>query len=131
TAHAAATATPRCLEHQWVANFGSHALHFFHIIWKSVGRRNDWHIGLDRHVARGNLIAQIAHGLRTWADKGDSGSLTGVYKFGAFRKQTIAGVNGVCTRSLCHTDIFVNLQIGLNRALPLTDQIGFVSLEAV
>ena len=130
-AHAATTAAPAGLEHQRVADFGGHALDRFGIIGQRFGGGHHRHIGGNRHVAGGHLVAQVAHGLGVRADKDQPRGDAGVDEFGAFRQQAIARVNGIGARELGDADIFVNLQIGLDRPLALADQIGLVGLEPV
>ena len=77
------------------------------------------------------LLAEISHGLGARTDEGQAGFGAGIDEFRAFAQKTVAGVNGVGTRELGDADIFVDLQIGLDRAETLADQIGFVGLEPV
>ena len=65
------------------------------------------------------------------ADEDDAGILAGLGELGRFRQQAIAGVDRIGARDAGDADILVDLQVGLDRALALADQIGLVGLEAV
>ncbi len=80
-AHAAPAAAPRCLQHQRIADLRGHLLDGVHIVGQRVRRRHYRHLARDRHVACGDLVAEIAHGLRARSDENDAVFLAGFGKF--------------------------------------------------
>ena len=129
--HAASAPAPACLEHQGITDRIGHFGHFIEIVGQWVRGRNHRHARLDRHVARRDLVAQIAHGLRFRPDKDDPGIFARIGKLGTFRQEPVTGMDRIGARNPRHADIFVDLQIGFHRPLALPDQIGLVRLEPV
>ena len=55
-AHAAATATPRCLQHQRITDFGGLFLDGLHVVTQHLGGGDHRNTGFDRHTARAGLV---------------------------------------------------------------------------
>jgi hypothetical protein len=62
-AHAAPAAAPGGLEHDRIADLGGHLLDRVHVVGQRLGGRHDGHADLDRQIARGDLVAEPAHGV--------------------------------------------------------------------
>ena len=101
------------------------------IVGQRFGRRHHRHIGGDGHVAGRDLVAEVAHGLGGRPDEGQAGLDAGIDEFRAFAQKAVAGMDGVGAGQPGDADIFGDLQIGLDRAESLADQVGLVGLEAV
>jgi hypothetical protein len=63
-------------------------------------------------VARGDLVAERAHGLGLRADEGDAGGGAGFGEFRAFGEQAVAGMDRIGARKLGDADDLVDRQIG-------------------
>jgi hypothetical protein len=136
-AHAASAATPRGLEHDRIADRLGHPGDLIHIVGQRVGGWHDRHADLDGQIARGDLVAEPAHGFGFRADEDDAVGGTGLGEFRTFRQQAVAGVNGVGARQPGHANDLINRQIAFDRAEILgqmgaaADLVGFIGLEAV
>ena len=82
-AHAAATAAPRRLEHHRVTDLGGEFLDGLKIVRQRIGGRHHRHADRDRQIARGDLVAEPAHGVRGRADERNAGFRAGIGEFGA------------------------------------------------
>ena len=80
--HAAPAAAPGGLEHDGIADFARETLHFLRIVRQRRRRGHDRHAAGNRKVARRNLVAEIAHGLRTRADEDDARRRASFREFG-------------------------------------------------
>ena len=129
--HAATTAAPRGLEHQWKADLGRLFADRVEIIAQNLGRGDDRNAGLDRDLTRAGLVAKGAHGFGLGADKGDSVRRTGIHELGVLGQQAIARMDRIRAAFFGHADDLGNRQIGLNGAKALTDAIGLIRLKSV
>ena len=68
---------------------------------------------------------------RARADERDAGRCAGARQRGILREKAIAGMDGVHALFRRQRDDAVDVQVGLDRAFALPDQVGFVGLEAV
>ena len=82
-------------------------------------------------MPRGGLVAQQLEQVRARADESDAGLLAGPRQRRVFRQKSIARMDGVDALFLRQRDDAVDIQIGLDRAFALADQVGFVGFEAV
>ena len=69
----------------------------------------------NRELARRDLVAEPAHGLRRRADEGDAGRGAGLGEFGAFGEEAVAGMDGVGARALGDAQDLGDRQIGFDR----------------
>ena len=130
-AHAATAATPRCLEHPRVANFGGLHTDNIHVFAQNFGCWNDRNARLHRDLTRAGLIAKFAHGFRFGANKGDAVAITRINEIGVFRQKAVAGVDGVRAGHFGDADHLINREVGGNWAQSLANAVGFVSLKTV
>ncbi len=136
-AHTAAAAAPACFQHQRIADLGGKLLHLIHIIRQRIGGRHHRHANLDSEIARGDLVAEAAHGFRLRPDEDDTVFRAGFGKFRAFRQETVTWMDRIGARKLGNADDFVNGKIAFNGAKiaiqmrSATDLIAFIRLEAM
>ena len=130
-AHTAATTTPRCFQHQRIANFGGLFFDCSDIVTQNFGRWNDRNASFHGDASGTGFVTKSAHRFGLWTDKGDARFFTGVYEFRVFRKQTIAGVNSVSTAFTGDTDDFINGKIGRNRSHAFANAICFVGFKSM
>ena len=98
---------------------------------KRVRRRHHRHADRDREIARRDLVAEHAHGVRRRSDEDDPRRGAGFREVGVFRQQPVAGMDRIGLRFAGDADDLGDRQIGLDRAETLADLVGFVGLEAV
>jgi hypothetical protein len=136
-AHAPATAAPRCLQHDRIADLVGHSRDFVHVVGKRLCRGYDRHADLDGEIAGRHLVAQPTHRLRPGADEDDAVLGAGIGEFRAFGQQAISRMDRVRTRQLCNADHLVDRQVAFDRAkIPFqvrttADLVGFIRLEPV
>ncbi|MBD5803263.1 hypothetical protein AZOA_26990 [Azoarcus sp. Aa7] len=130
-AHAATATAPARLEHERVADFAREAFDLVEVLRQCAGGRHDRHAGGDGEVARGDLVAQIAHHLRLRADEGDAGGGAGFGELGVLGEEAVAGVDRIDPGILRHTDDVGDVEVGRDRLLAVAHEVGFVGLEAV
>ena len=136
-AHAAAAAAPGRLQHHREADLRRHLPDRRHVVGQRLGRRHDGHADLDGEIARGDLVAEPAHGIARRADEGDAGLAAGVDEFRALRQQAVAGMDRVRAGDPGDAQDLLDRQIGLDRPHVLVemraaaDLIALVRLEAV
>ena len=130
-AHAASTAAPGGFQHQRIADFLSFSLDGFHILAQHLGCRDHRHARCNGNTPRAGFVPQGTHCFCLGSDESDAVGNTGVYKIGVFRKQTVAGMNGVCAAGFGDTDDLINAQIRRDRAQTFANLVGFISFEAV
>jgi len=108
--HATTTATSSGLDHDWKTD----ALRFFE---RGLGIDHDFCPGSDGHAIRNRggagsgLVSHHRNHGGGWTDKGDAGSLTDFREAGIFRKETIAGMDGIGVSDLGGGDDAIRLEI--------------------
>ncbi len=130
-AHAASAAAPGGLQHDGIADALGLGLHDLHVVGQRIGRRHHRHAGGDREVARGDLVAELAHRLRRGTDEDDAGVGAGLGELGALRQKAVAGVDGVGAALARHPDDLGDREIGLDRPQAAADLIGLVGLKSM
>ena len=130
-AHAASAAAPRRLQHQRIADIGSHARRRIGIVGQRLARRHHRHAHRLRQLARGDLVAELAHGLRRRPDEDDAGLGAGGGEVRVLRQQAIARVDGVDVRLARDADHLTDVEIGGDGSQTLADLVGLVRLEPV
>ena len=65
------------------------------------------------------------------ADEEDSGLFAGAGQIGVFRKETVAGMNGIDLPILRQRDQCVDIEIRADRLAGMADEIGLVGLQPV
>ncbi len=136
-AHAATAAAPGRLEHDGIADLFGQPLDFVFVVRQRVGCRNDRNADRDGEIARGDLVAELAHRLRLRADEDDAVFGAGFRKFRAFGEKTIARMDRIGAGKLGNTDDLVDRQIAFDRPevtfqmRPAADLVALVRLEAV
>ncbi|MCY1220949.1 hypothetical protein D9M72_329860 [compost metagenome] len=136
-AHAASATAPGGLEHDRIADLGGEAMDFLFVLRQRIGGRHDRHADGDGEIARGNLVAELAHRRRARTDEDDAGGIAGIDEFGAFRKQAVTRMDGIGAGEPGDADHLVDRQVALDRTevagkvRTAADLITFVRLEAV
>ena len=130
-AHAAAATAPTRFQHQRITDFRRHLLGQLDIRRQGAGRRHHRHVGGNRGIARGNLVAERAHHIRTRTDEMDAGVRAGIGKFGILGKEAVARMDRVDFRLLGELDDAVDIEIRRDRLLAGPNRIAFVGLEAM
>ena len=130
-AHAAATTAPAGLEHQGIADFAGQFRPVFGAVRQRTCGGHHGNIGLNRHVAGGDLVAQGAHHIGGGADEGQAGRGTGLGEIGVFRQEAIAGMDQGGARLLGDGDDALDVQIGFHRPQTGPDPVAFIRLEPV
>ena len=129
--HAAATAAPAGFEHQRISNGCGLCLDLCHIIPQHFGRGDHGHARLNGHAARTGFVPQLAHGLRFWTDKGDTGFGAGIDEVRVFGQQPITRMDGVGPAGLGHAQNSFDAKVRCNRAEALTNFISFICFETM
>lgn len=131
-AHAAATTAEGCLDDQREADAGGD----FGDVW---GRWIDGFLGAGDNGYAGGLSKFTSSGfvakrfkyLGARAYEGDAGELAGTRECGVLREKTVARMDGI--DFLLHREFndAVDIEICLDRAFALSDEIGFIGFEAM
>ena len=135
--HAPAAAAPGRLEHDRIADCRRQPFHFIRVVGKRFGRGHDWHANGDREIARGDLVAERAHGLRSGPDEEDAMVGAGFREFRALRQKAVTRMDRVDLCGNRDPDHLFDREIGLERSKMQfarsapPDKIGLVRLEAV
>ena len=130
-AHAAPTTAPTGLQHHREANRAGHRHDRRGV--GGQGRRGGHHrnTGGLRQISRLDLVAQPPHGIRERAHEYDVCRGAGFRKLGTFRQEPIAGMDRVGTRLGRDPDDVRYIEVGLDRAPAVADQVAFVRLRAM
>src|SRR6185295_2639529 len=98
---------------------------------RPVGAGQDGKAGLDRELARGDLVAEEFEHLGRRSDEGDARVTAGPREVRILGEESVAGMDGVDLDALGQVDDAVDVEIRGDRALALADLVGLVGLEAV
>ena len=131
-AHAAPAAAPDRLEHQRIADLGRQSSRTASMSSGSASVAGT--TGTPEAIAMlraATLLPRSRIGLRPRADEDDPRVLAGIGELGALREQPIARMDRIGAAQPRHADVLVDLEIGLDRALALADEVRLVRLEAV
>ncbi len=131
-AHAAAAAAPARLEHHRVADACARGARLPRVVGRQRRRRgHDRHAGATREVARRDLVAEAAHHLGRRADEHDPGRGAGLGELRVLRQEAVARMDGIGAGLDGDAHDVVDVEVGLDRALALADQVALVRLHAV
>jgi hypothetical protein len=136
-AHAAAATAPGGLEHDGIADLGGEAMDFRLVVRQGIGGGHHRHADGDRKIARGDIVAELAHRIGPRADEGDAGGIAGIDEFRAFRQEAVAGMDRISAGKLCDADHFIDGEIALDRPeiaremRATANLVAFVRLEPV
>ena len=130
-AHAATATPPARLQHHRISDRGCQARAFgiVHRQWRRCGHHR--HAGGHRQLACRDLVAEAAHDLRRRADEGDAGCGAGLGEFRVLGQETVARVDRIRPRLARHADDVLDVEVGLDGALALPDQVALVGLHPV
>ena len=129
--HAAPTTAPAGLEHDRQAD-GPGCLHDGGLVLgQRCGGRHHRHPGRHRQVAGGDFIAERAHDIGRRADEDDPRLRTRLGEFRVLGQEAVTGVDGIDSCVQRHADDGLDIQVGVDGALALADQVALVGLEAV
>ena len=129
--HPAPTAAPAGLDHDRQADGARFVHECGRVLGQRFGGRQYRHPGRDRQVAGRDFISQTAHDVRRRTDEDDPHFRTGLGEFRVLGQEAVTGVDGVDAGVQRHADDGVDIQIGVEGALALADQVALVGLEAV
>ncbi len=101
------------------------------VLGQRFGGRHHWHPGRDRQFAGRDFISKTAHDVRRRTDEDDPHFRTGLGEFRVLGQEAVTGVDGVDAGVQRYADDGVDIQIGVDGALALADQVALVGLEAV
>ena len=130
-AHSAPAASERCLHDEWIANLVRNALCVVLLSNRLFGTRHDRQSSLLRQSPRSRLVTKQVEQVRAGTDKNNSRFSASSRQRGILRKKSVARVDGVDAALFRERNDSLDIQISLDRALALADQIRFVRLEAV
>ena len=129
--HAATAAAPAGLQHQRVANGSRQLQAFLDVVRQRVGGWHHRHAGCHGRLTRRHLVTQPGHHLGRGADEGDTCGGAGTWQLGILGQEPIARVDGIGTGLLGHPDDLGDVEVGLQRLLPLPHQIALIGLGPV
>jgi hypothetical protein len=127
-AHAAAASSPARLQHHRKAHLARELERARLVVGQRRRRRHHRHAGARREIARGDLVAQPAHGVGQRADENDARRRTGLGELGTLGQEPVSRVNRVDARLDGDAHDVLDVEIRLDRALALADEIAFVGL---
>ena len=127
-AHAAAAAAPAGLQHQRIANGSRQLQAFLDVVRQRVGGWHHRHAGCHGCLTRRHLVAQPGHHLGRGADEGNARRGAGTRQLGVLGQEAITRVNGIGTGLLGHPDDLSDVEVSLQRLLPLPHQVALVGL---
>ena len=116
-AHAAPAPAPARLEHHRVADALRQRAAAARSRGSGAGRGHHGHARRDRKVARRDLVAEHAHGVRARADEDDAGRGTRLGELGVLGEETVARVHRVHPGLARHPQDVLDVEVGLDRAL--------------
>ena len=87
--------------------------------------------GFLREAPRGGFVAQQVEQVRRGSDENDARAFAGAGQRRVLGKKSVPRVNRVHTLLFCQRDNAFDVQVGFYRTFALTDEVGFVGLEAV
>ena len=125
-AHAAAAASGRRLEDDREAERHRKLLRLFAALQRILGAGRCGDIAVERHLLGAELVAHHIQNIRLRADKLDAGLFAGSRKVTVLGKETVTGVNRVAVVHSGEFNDSGNVQVGPQRALVFSDQIGFI-----
>ena len=126
--HAATAAAPAGLQHQRVANGSRQLQAFLDIVRQRIGGWHHRHAGCHGSFTRRHLVAQPGHHLGRGPDEGDTCGGAGARQLGILGQEPIARVDGIGTGLFGHPDDPGDVEVGLQRLLPLPHQVALVGL---
>ena len=135
--HAPAAAAPGRLEHDGIADFRRQPFHLLRVVGKRFGRGHDRHADGNGEIARGDLVAERAHGLRLGSDEENAVVRAGFREFRALRQKAVTRMDRVDFCGDRDPDHLFDREVGLERSemqlagSASSDKIGLVRLEAV
>ncbi len=95
------------------------------------GSGDDGNAGCLREFAGGGLVTERVEQFGVRTNEGDAGALAGSRQCRVFGEEAVAGMNGVDVFIDGEIDDGIDVQIGLDRAFALADEIRLVGFEAV
>ena len=129
--HAATAAAPAGLQHQRVANGSRQLQAFFDIVGQRISGWHHRHPGCHGRLTRRHLVAQPGHHLGRGPDEGNARRGAGTRQLGILGQEAITRVNGIGTSLLGHPDDLSDVEVSLQRLLPLPHQIALIGLGPV
>ncbi len=130
-AHPAPAPAPARFQHHRVTDRPGQSRGVRGVVRQRRRRGHDRHARGRGEIARRHLVAEAAHDLGGRADERDAGRFAGVRKFRIFGEEAIARVDRVGAGLLRHANDAVDVEIRVDRALALADEVAFVRLHPV
>ena len=129
-AHTTATAAGCCLENDGESE-GNGLLQGIVSIFQRLGATgNNGNPGLNSDLLGTELIAHQRQNIAGWSNKFDPRLFTGLGKIRIFRKEAIAGMDGIHTAAFRQVNDRRDIQVGANGAFVLADEICLVRMGA-
>ena len=124
--HAAATAAEGCLDRDRYAVLAGEGHHLVGVLDRVGCTGHQGCLCAGRDMPGGDLVAEIADGLRARTDPDQPGVNDGLGEIGVLREESVAGVDGVGTRFRRGVKDLGEVEVGLRGGLPAEGE-GFVS----
>ena len=125
-AHASAAASGRSLQDDGETELHGEFLGLFPALEGFCGAGRRGNAALQRHLLGGQFVAHHVQDLAGRADKLDAGVFAGLGEIAVLRQETVARVDGIRAVLLREMDDGGDIQIGTQRTVVLSYQVGFV-----